>query len=49
VALAFKEATATDADGAPLELDHSMNALYVLVKEDGRWLVAARQNTLVPR
>ena len=49
VALAYKEATATTADGEPLELDHSMSALYVLVKEDGRWLVAARQNTLVPR
>ncbi len=49
VALAYKDATATTADGAPLELDHSMIALYVLVKEDGRWLVAARQNTLVPR
>ena len=49
VALAYKEATATDADGEPNELDHSMVALYVLVKDDGRWLVAARQNTLVPR
>jgi uncharacterized protein (TIGR02246 family) len=49
VALAYKEATATDADGEPIELDHSMVALYVLVKEHGRWLVAARQNTLVPR
>jgi uncharacterized protein (TIGR02246 family) len=48
VALAYKEATATDADGEPIELDHSMVALYVLVKEHGRWLVAARQNTLVP-
>jgi uncharacterized protein (TIGR02246 family) len=49
VALAYKEATATDADGEPIELDHSMVALYVLVKENDRWLVAARQNTLVPR
>jgi uncharacterized protein (TIGR02246 family) len=49
VALAYKEATATDADAEPIELDHSMVALYVLVKDDGRWLVAARQNTLVPR
>ncbi|MGH3756539.1 SgcJ/EcaC family oxidoreductase [Actinophytocola sp.] len=48
VALAYKHATATDADGEPLELDHSMVALYVLVKEAGRWLIAARQNTLVP-
>lgn len=49
VALAYKQATATDADGEPIELDHSMIALYVLVKDDGRWLIAARQNTLVPR
>jgi uncharacterized protein (TIGR02246 family) len=49
VALAYKQATATTEDGEPLELDHSMIALYVLVKENGRWLVAARQNTLVPR
>ena len=49
VALAYKHATATARDGEPLELDHSMVALYVLVKENGRWLVAARQNTLVPR
>jgi uncharacterized protein (TIGR02246 family) len=49
VALAYKEATACDAAGEPVELDHSMVALYVLVKSDGRWLVAARQNTLVPR
>jgi uncharacterized protein (TIGR02246 family) len=48
VALAYKHATATDSEGRPLELDHSMIALYVLVKEDGRWQVAARQNTLVP-
>lgn len=49
VALAYKEAYATEADGTPIDLDHAMNALYVLVKEDGRWWIAARQNTLVPR
>jgi uncharacterized protein (TIGR02246 family) len=49
VALAYKQATATDEHGEPVELDHSMIALYVVVKEHGRWLVAARQNTLVPR
>ena len=49
MALAYKEAYATEADGTPIDLDHAMNALYVLVKEDGRWLIAARQNTLVPR
>ena len=49
VALVHKEAYAITADGEPIDLDHAMNALYVLVKEDGRWLVTARQNTLVPR
>jgi uncharacterized protein (TIGR02246 family) len=49
VALAYKEAYAVTADGEPIDLDHAMCALYVLVKEDGRWLVKARQNTLVPR
>ncbi len=49
VALAYKEAYATEADGTPIDLDHAMNALYVLVKENGRWQIAARQNTLVPR
>jgi uncharacterized protein (TIGR02246 family) len=49
VALVHKEAFAVTADGSPIDLEHAMNALYVLVKEDGRWLIAARQNTLVPR
>ena len=49
VALVHKEAYAVTSDGEPIDLDHAMNALYVLVKEDGRWLVKARQNTLVPR
>jgi uncharacterized protein (TIGR02246 family) len=49
VALVHKEAFAVTADGEPIDLDHAMNALYVLVKEDGRWLVKARQNTLVSR
>ena len=48
VALANKQAHATTETGEPLRLDHSMVALYVLVKRDGRWWVAARQNTLVP-
>ncbi|MFF5987847.1 SgcJ/EcaC family oxidoreductase [Prauserella flavalba] len=48
VALAHKGARATDATGELIDLDHAMVALYVLVKEDGRWWVIARQNTLVP-
>jgi uncharacterized protein (TIGR02246 family) len=49
VALVHKEAFAITADGDPIDVDHAMNALYVLAKEDGRWLVKARQNTLVSR
>jgi uncharacterized protein (TIGR02246 family) len=49
VAIAQKYATATDPHGRPLELDHTMIALYVLVKNGGRWQVAARQNTMAPR
>lgn len=49
VALVHKEAFAVTADGEPIDLEHAMNALYVMVKEDGRWLIAARQNTLVAR
>lgn len=48
VALAYKTARATDAAGKPLNVSHDMVALYVLVKESGRWWIAARQNTLVP-
>ncbi len=47
VAVAHKRARATDADGNPIDLDHTMIALYVFVREVGRWRVAARQNTLV--
>jgi uncharacterized protein (TIGR02246 family) len=47
VAVAHKRAWATTADGEPIDTDHSMITLYVLVKEDGRWWVAARQNTMV--
>jgi hypothetical protein len=28
---------------------HAMIALYVFVKRGGRWMIAARQNTLVQR
>jgi uncharacterized protein (TIGR02246 family) len=47
VAIAHKRAWATDADGRRQHVDHAMVALYVFVKEDGRWWAAARQNTLV--
>ena len=47
VALVRKHARAITAEGEPLDLDHSMSALYVLTKEEGRWWIAARQNTLV--
>ena len=47
VALAHKRARAVDADGEPIDVGHEMVALYVLVKEDGHWWVAARHNTLV--
>ena len=46
VAIAHKRARAVDAAGEPLDLDHTMIALYVFVRDGGRWRVAARQNTL---
>jgi uncharacterized protein (TIGR02246 family) len=47
VAVAHKRAWATTPDGEPIDVGHAMIALYVFVREDGRWWVAARQNTLV--
>jgi uncharacterized protein (TIGR02246 family) len=47
VALVRKHAAAVTADGEALDLDHTMSALYVLTRQDGRWWIAARQNTLV--
>jgi uncharacterized protein (TIGR02246 family) len=49
VAIAHKHARAVSADGEPIDLDHSMIALYVFVKRSDRWWVVARQNTLVDR
>jgi uncharacterized protein (TIGR02246 family) len=49
VAIVRKLARAIDAAGTDIDLDHTMVALYVLLKRDGRWWVAARQNTLVAR
>jgi uncharacterized protein (TIGR02246 family) len=48
VALAHQHATALDATGRPVSVGHATTALYVLVREHGRWWVIARQNTLVP-
>ena len=48
VAVLHKEAWSTEAAadaGEPAE----MNALYVMVRRDGRWRVLRRQNTLVVR
>lgn len=47
VAIAHKVARAVTTSGDPIDIGHSMIALYVLVKEGGRWWTAARQNTLV--
>ena len=49
IALVHKRAIATDAAGTPIDLDHTMSALYVLTEQDGRWWVVARQNTLISR
>lgn len=48
IAIAHKAARAVTAQGEPIDRDPAMVALYVLVREDGRWWVAARQNTPVP-
>ncbi|NNH71605.1 SgcJ/EcaC family oxidoreductase [Nocardia uniformis] len=48
-ALAHKVAYETTADGELVDTEPAMIALYVLVKENGRWWVVARQNTLIPR
>jgi len=47
VAVAHKRARAVTPEGEPIDVGHAMIALYVLVREDGRWWVVARQNTLV--
>ncbi|TQM15284.1 SgcJ/EcaC family oxidoreductase [Pseudonocardia kunmingensis] len=49
VAVAHKHAWAVDGTGEPIDVGHAMSALYVLVREDARWWVVARQNTLVPQ
>jgi uncharacterized protein (TIGR02246 family) len=47
VALAHKHAWAIDEAGAQIDVGHAMSALYVLVRENGRWWAVSRQNTLV--
>ena len=47
VAIARKLARVADPERGTVELAPSMVALYVFAKEDGRWRVAARQNTLI--
>ncbi|WP_336083245.1 SgcJ/EcaC family oxidoreductase [Nocardia sp. SSK8] len=49
IALAYKQARATTPEGDLIDTEAAMIALYVLVKENGRWWTAARQNTLVPK
>lgn len=49
VAIAHKAARAVTAEGETIDIDPAMIALYVLVKQDGRWWVAARQNTPIPQ
>jgi len=48
-ALARKRAWATTPEGDLLDADHAMVVLYVMVRDGGRWWIAARQNTLVVR
>jgi uncharacterized protein (TIGR02246 family) len=49
VAILHVYARAVTATGEPIDVDHTMIALYVLAHDDGRWLIVARQNTLVQR
>jgi hypothetical protein len=48
VALVDVEVHGTTEDGEPIDLDHTMSSLYVMVKQVDRWWIAARQSTLVP-
>lgn len=47
VALAHKRARATTAEGELIDGGQAMVALYVFVRDDGRWRIASRQNTLL--
>lgn len=48
VAIVHVYARATTADGSPLDVGHSMIALYVLARAGAGWQIVARQDTLVP-
>ncbi|WP_067572248.1 SgcJ/EcaC family oxidoreductase [Nocardia acidivorans] len=49
MALVHKVARETTATGELLDQDPAMVALYVLLKENGRWWTIARHNTPIPR
>ena len=49
VAILHVYARATTASGEPIDVDHTMIALYVMAREGDRWQIVARQNTLVRR
>ncbi|MFB7722457.1 SgcJ/EcaC family oxidoreductase [Nocardia sp. NPDC056100] len=49
VALVHKLARETTATGELVDQDPAMVALYVLIKENGRWWTIARHNTPIPR
>ena len=47
VAIAHKTARAVNQSGADIDDRDTMIALYVFVRREDRWLIAARQNTLI--
>ena len=49
VAIVHAYARAIDVDGTPIDVGHSMIALYVLARGRDGWQIVARHNTLVQR
>lgn len=49
VAIVHVYARAVTSTGEPIDEDPAMIALYVLARDGERWLIVARQNTLVQR
>ena len=47
VAIAHTTARAVDQSGADIDDRDTMIALYVFVRREDRWLIVARQNTLI--